>query len=540
MSASGSKSVVARLQRANGVACPRLSRLSDVDVARHPGYMRLMLCRPCAPGLLFGAGLLSTTTQAQRAGSWESRVEVAGRAAVAPSRECMAADLPRRAMSRWPADCSVVARAKRASGAFVEAACRSGGSTLTIRRELTESSDRDYTIVTTSRIDRAGGAPQILPATSLRAHYAGPCPDPRGSTGEGQVRGDASASMPSATILWIVQLLAFVGFIYASIRGWHWLIRRLARSRYERATVANITIDQAGAANIPVLATFSGVRGLPWWYAVATNNAKPSLVVTPRGLDFRVVRRHQRSWDEIERIDVRQASETVNLDVIVTDSACPHARARMGGRQANLSKLSASHAGLARGVCTTTCARPVVAQRRAARGALYVPRSTWPLVRAVAGSREGHDPLLGRRMGSGRHRTVSSRTGAAARARSRARCACPGRGAHRDPTGVARPVALLGCPADEDRRQLAYGPASMGYPGSAGVAAKDRRQHRCAPGVTSDRSKNSQPRYASGRLGEYHLAGDRFPDLALRGGCTRVRNSVGQSPGPPPHRCWSV
>ncbi|WP_230631089.1 hypothetical protein [Sphingomonas sp. Leaf37] len=275
-----------------------------------------MFCRSRVPMLLIGAGLLSGTAQAQRAGVWTSRVEVAGQAPVAGGEECMAADLPHGVMSRWPADCRVADRARTASGAFVEAACRRGGGmTLTIRRELIERGDRDYTIVTTSRIDGAGVAPHILPATSLHAHYVGPCSDPAGRAGVGEVGRTAGAPTRRATISWIVQMLAFVGFVYASIRGWRWLIHRPARSRYERAAVANITIDQTGAADVPVLATFSGVRGLPWWYAVATNNARPSLVVTPGGLDFRVVRRHRRSWGEIERIDVRQAPGTVNLDV---------------------------------------------------------------------------------------------------------------------------------------------------------------------------------------------------------------------------------
>ncbi|RYD28720.1 MAG: hypothetical protein EOP89_01790 [Lysobacteraceae bacterium] len=279
-------------------------------------YIRMMFWRHCLSLLLYGIGNLSTTAQAQRAGLWESRSEVAGRPAMPAGRECMPADLPRRAMARWPTDCSVIGPVETQSGAFVQAACRSGNSvTLAIRRELTENSDRDYTIITTSRIDRIGGAPQILPTTMLRARYVGPCPDRRGSTGEGKAPANTSGWTAGAAILWIVQLLTFIGFIYASIKGWPWVIRLLARSRYQHATTANITIDQMGGAHIPVLATFGGVRGLPWWYAVATNNAKPSLVVTPDGLDFRVVSRHRRSWDEIERIDVRQAPGTVNLDV---------------------------------------------------------------------------------------------------------------------------------------------------------------------------------------------------------------------------------
>lgn len=275
-----------------------------------------MLCRLCLSLLTFSTGMLSSTAQAQRAGLWESRGEVAGQPAMPAGRECMPADLPRRAMSRWPTDCSVIGPVETPSGAFVQAACRSGSSvTLAIRRELTESGNGDYTIVTTSYIDRAGAASQILPTAVLRAPYVGPCPKQGKSAGEAQVGESTKAWKAGSAIVWIIQFLVFIGFVYASIRGWHWVIQRLARSRHENAVVANIMTDQAGATHIPVLATFSGVRGLPWWYAVATNNANPSLAVTLDGLDFRVVRRHQRSWNEIERIDIRQAPGTVNFDV---------------------------------------------------------------------------------------------------------------------------------------------------------------------------------------------------------------------------------
>lgn len=275
-----------------------------------------MVCRLCVSLPLFVTGLLSTSAQAQRAGQWESRAEMLGRPATPARRECMPADLPQRAMSAWPTGCSVTGPTETASGAFVEAACRNGhGVRLSIRRELTMSGDRAYTIVTTSRFERAGTASQILPTTVLRAQYVGPCPKQRDSSGESEVGENTRAWTAGAVIVWVLQLLAFVIFVYASIRVWGWVIRRLAHSRYEHANVANIRTDETGAAEIPVLATFLGVRGLPWWYAVATNNAKPLLVVATDGIGFRVVRRQQRSWDEIECIDIRQAPGTVNFDV---------------------------------------------------------------------------------------------------------------------------------------------------------------------------------------------------------------------------------
>jgi len=88
----------------------------------------------------------------------------------------------------------------------------------------------------------------------------------------------------------IVQWVAFLGLLYGMFAGMARLPRRLMRRKYDRAIVANIVTDQAGAQTIPVLATFTGVRGLPWWCGVAVNNAKPLLVLEPGGPLSRVPR----------------------------------------------------------------------------------------------------------------------------------------------------------------------------------------------------------------------------------------------------------
>ncbi|WP_129586148.1 hypothetical protein [Sphingomonas montana] len=145
--------------------------------------------------------------------------------------------------------------------------------------------------------------------------YLGPCeesapgaiPDPEKTPeGEWPILGFA--------LVFVLQGMAFVGLVYATYRGMAWLSLQLGRRAYEQAVVANITVNGAGAATIPVLATFAGIRGLPWWYAIASNNAKPLLVIEPDGIRFRVVRQGNRRYAEIECVDVRQGRGTVNLD----------------------------------------------------------------------------------------------------------------------------------------------------------------------------------------------------------------------------------
>ena len=114
--------------------------------------------------------------------------------------------------------------------------------------------------------------------------------------------------------------MAFFALLYAMFAGMARLSRWMLRSKYEHATVGNIVVDATGAATIPVLATFAGVRGMPWWYGVATNNAKPLLIIDRDGMRVRVIRTRWRRFDEIACVDVRQAVGTVNLEVAFHDS----------------------------------------------------------------------------------------------------------------------------------------------------------------------------------------------------------------------------
>jgi hypothetical protein len=101
--------------------------------------------------------------------------------------------------------------------------------------------------------------------------------------------------------------------LYGMFAGMIYLSRRLMRNKYERATIANIVVDATGSATIPVLATFAGAKGVPWWYGLAVNNAKPLLVIELDGVRFRVLRTQRRSFGEIAEVDVRHATGTVNL-----------------------------------------------------------------------------------------------------------------------------------------------------------------------------------------------------------------------------------
>jgi hypothetical protein len=90
-----------------------------------------------------------------------------------------------------------------------------------------------------------------------------------------------------------------------------YLIWRWMRSRRPSTVPRPIVADGANSS-VPVLATFTGIRGLAW-VGIATNNLNPKLVIEPDGISFKVLRLQTRRYGEIERVDLRIFGATVNL-----------------------------------------------------------------------------------------------------------------------------------------------------------------------------------------------------------------------------------
>lgn len=71
-----------------------------------------------------------------------------------------------------------------------------------------------------------------------------------------------------------------------------------------------------GSQVIPVTATFAGLRGFARPIAFATNNANPLFAVRHNGIEYRVMRKHERSFAQVERIDVHKSWRTVNIEFL--------------------------------------------------------------------------------------------------------------------------------------------------------------------------------------------------------------------------------
>jgi hypothetical protein len=266
---------------------------------------------------LIVAGLLIGTAapvSAQRVGLWEERDGVDGMPFSKPVRACRLGGVQTAALQAWPASCVVQPLQRTAAGMVSEARCAGGrsGVSVVLRRELVGDVNRNFQVTTSTQVVEAASK-QTIHRSTIMLRYLGICP------GSSNAPARSSATMLRAPLreplaITLVRMLAPIFIVFGAATAAGLLFRKRWRDRLDQATVTNIVADAKGAATIPVLVTFTGLRGLPWWYAIATNNAKPLLVIEADGIRFRVVRQQRRLFSDIACLDVRQGPGTVNLD----------------------------------------------------------------------------------------------------------------------------------------------------------------------------------------------------------------------------------
>ncbi|MGV0818197.1 hypothetical protein [Martelella sp. AMO21009] len=109
--------------------------------------------------------------------------------------------------------------------------------------------------------------------------------------------------------IFAIVLLIGVGWltIFLTIKS------RLSAVRHSR-------IETAGeVANIPLVAAFSGWRGVPWicW---SSSDLKPTLILHADHIECRVIRRRRKPYDVVSRVDYRQTVGTANIVLEFSDS----------------------------------------------------------------------------------------------------------------------------------------------------------------------------------------------------------------------------
>lgn len=88
---------------------------------------------------------------------------------------------------------------------------------------------------------------------------------------------------------------------------------RVIQAKYQAAATAKLPRPDAhGDILVPVMAVFSGIKGVPV-VATASNSAQPRLLLQPGGIEYQVTFRRRAAWSEIQQVDVWTGPGTVNL-----------------------------------------------------------------------------------------------------------------------------------------------------------------------------------------------------------------------------------
>jgi hypothetical protein len=118
---------------------------------------------------------------------------------------------------------------------------------------------------------------------------------------------------------WVELAFGAMVIIAQGLSFWfmYWLFKKLRKPKSAAPAYA-LDTGLDGKA-IPVLATFTGLRRVPWG-AVASNSLNPMFRLDGQQLFYRVFRQKQRMFHDILLVDTRSAYGTFNLIFEFTDS----------------------------------------------------------------------------------------------------------------------------------------------------------------------------------------------------------------------------
>jgi len=120
------------------------------------------------------------------------------------------------------------------------------------------------------------------------------------------VTEESDVQMDWITVLGTVGVIVFQGLSFWFL---YWVWKKLRTPKAPRGAAVPLAIK---GGVVPVVATFTGLRGLPW-IALATNSLNPVFRIESEQLVYRVLRQHQRPFADIRLVDVREAYGTFNL-----------------------------------------------------------------------------------------------------------------------------------------------------------------------------------------------------------------------------------
>ncbi|MFH1347799.1 MAG: hypothetical protein ABIH22_03825 [Candidatus Margulisiibacteriota bacterium] len=111
--------------------------------------------------------------------------------------------------------------------------------------------------------------------------------------------GTADAIGFFVVCLFLIAVWSFIFFYY--------------RFYYRRRHQEDVISDQSGAMIVPLVAAFSGLKFMPTWWTLGNNNANPKLILREAGIEYRVFLTRQKTYSEIELVDVSKSLGTNKL-----------------------------------------------------------------------------------------------------------------------------------------------------------------------------------------------------------------------------------
>ena len=115
------------------------------------------------------------------------------------------------------------------------------------------------------------------------------------------------SSDPIIIVILVASWAFALGVLVLVIR---WVLRTRSRNAVASASLHR---EEDGSMHVPVLATFTGVAGLPSLLAVASNNLNPSLVIRPGSLTYRVTMARSVSLKDVATVSVQTTLGTTTL-----------------------------------------------------------------------------------------------------------------------------------------------------------------------------------------------------------------------------------
>ncbi|MEW6256246.1 MAG: hypothetical protein AB1592_09830 [Pseudomonadota bacterium] len=90
------------------------------------------------------------------------------------------------------------------------------------------------------------------------------------------------------------------------------------RGRWKRAQTDRIA-PRAGGDGVPLVAAFSGWKGMPW-ISFASSDLAPSLILHADHLACRVLKTRRKPYAAVSRVDYRETVATTNIVLEFSDS----------------------------------------------------------------------------------------------------------------------------------------------------------------------------------------------------------------------------